>query len=358
MITDLSMLAISAGDSIHDAIARIDRNSAGIVLVLDDAGRLAGTITDGDVRRALLAGRDLSRPAGELLKAKSATSPAQPVTAPAEAGQAAWLQVMKEKVVRQLPLTDGEGRVTGLVTLDELLPEHILPMQAVIMAGGYGKRMRPFTEELPKPMLPVGDRPLMEHLVDQLRGAGIRRVHVATHYRADKITEHFGDGSNFGVELNYVAEDQPMGTAGALARLARPEGPLLVVNGDILTKVDFRAMLSFHREHEADMTVAVRKYDLSVPYGVVECEGASVRGLTEKPMYNFLVNAGIYLIEPSAHAFIPASRRFDMTDLIHALLKEKRNVVSFPILEYWLDVGQPVDYRQAQEDIEKLKGQA
>ena len=355
MLTDLSRLTVSPGDSIHDAIARIDRNSAGIVLVLDAGGRLAGTVTDGDIRRALLAGADLKRPVGELLTAKSAASPRHPVTASAEAGHESWLQIMKEHVVRQLPLTDAEGRISGLVTMDELLPDH-LPIQAVIMAGGYGKRLRPLTEDLPKPMLPVGDRPLMEHLVDQLRDAGIRRVHVATHYRAEKITEHFGDGSEFGVELTYVAEDQPMGTAGALSRLDRPAGPLLVVNGDILTRVDFRAMLAFHREHRADMTVAVRKYDVNVPYGVIECSGVCVTGIAEKPLYSFLVNAGIYLIEPSVHACIPAERRFDMTDLIHVLLRQQRAVVSFPILEYWLDVGQPLDYQRAQEDIKKLEG--
>ena len=200
-------------------------------------------------------------------------------------------------------------------------------------------------------MLPVGDRPLMQRIVEQLRQAGIRRVNISTHYLPEKIIEHFGDGRDFGVTLNYVTEDRPLGTAGALSLMEMPNEPLLVINGDILTRVDFRAMLAYHREHEADLTVGVRQYDLRVPYGVVECEGPRVRQLREKPQISFLVNAGIYLLEPSVHCYIPNGQCFDMTDLIEKLLAEGQMVVSFPIVEYWLDVGQHEDYEKAQEDI-------
>jgi NDP-sugar pyrophosphorylase family protein len=199
--------------------------------------------------------------------------------------------------------------------------------------------------------LPVGDRPLLQLTIEQLREAGVRRVNIATHYLSEKINSYFGDGREFGIELKYVTEEHPLGTAGALGLIPISDEPLLVINGDILTKVDFRAMLSFHRENKADLTVAVSQYDLQVPYGVIECEGPRVHNVREKPLLRFLINAGIYLLEPSVHRFIPNSQRFDMTDLIQRLIKEGCLVVSFPIVEYWLDIGKHADYQQAQEDM-------
>lgn len=355
MITDLSILCIAPDSSIRQAIACIDRNQSGIVLVTDEVGQLLGTITDGDVRRAMLAGQSLEVPVSELLARKANSPYPHPVTAPLHTEPTALLRLMQERFVRQVPLLDLEGHVAGLVTLDELLPEQVLPLQAVIMAGGFGTRLRPLTEDLPKPMLPMGDRPLMEYTVEQLRRAGIRQVNITTHYMPEKIIEHFGDGHDFGIEVNYVAEDRPLGTAGALGLIQPPQEPLLVINGDILTQVDFRAMLTYHQEHQAMLTVAVRKYDLNVPYGVIESDGALVRGLVEKPLLSFFVNAGIYLLEPTVHRYIPQGQRFDMTDLIQRLLDENHPVASFPIREYWLDIGQHVDYEQAQEDIKKGK---
>jgi dTDP-glucose pyrophosphorylase/CBS domain-containing protein len=351
MISDLSDLTIALDSSIRQAIASIDRNEQGIVLVTDEDGRLVATITDGDVRRAMLAGHSLDAPVKELLTRRVDSPYPEPVTALVGTEHGVLLQLMQERYVRQVPLLDTDGRVAGLATLDDLLPDQVLPLQAVIMAGGFGTRLRPLTEDLPKPMLPVGDRPLMELLIEQLRQAGIQRVNVATHYMAEKIIEHFGDGRDFGVELNYVTESRPLGTAGALGLMQAPQEPLLVINGDILTHMDFRAMLAYHQEHEADLTVGVRKYDLNVPYGVVESDGAFVQGLVEKPLLSFFVNAGIYLLEPAVHHYIPNDQRLDMTDLIQLLLNAGRPVVSFPILEYWLDIGHHADYTQAQEDV-------
>ena len=219
------------------------------------------------------------------------------------------------------------------------------------MAGGSGTRLRPLTEDLPKPMLPVGDRPLMEVIIDQLRQSGIGRVNITTHYLPEKITDYFGNGENFGVELNYVSEDRPLGTAGSLGLIDWPRETLLVINGDILTKVNFRAMLDYHQEHRADITVGVRKYDIQVPYGVVECEDQRVCRLREKPNLSFFVNAGIYMLEPSVNEHIPNGQHYDMTDLIERLIHKGRSVVSFPIVEYWLDIGEPSDYERAQKDM-------
>jgi NDP-sugar pyrophosphorylase family protein len=176
---------------------------------------------------------------------------------------------------------------------------------------------------------------------------------MTTHYKPEVIKQHFGAGEKFGLEIQYVNEDQPLGTAGALGSLEKSDEPMLVLNGDILTQIDFRAMLAFHRENQAELTVAVRKYDFQVPYGVIQCDGAHVMGVDEKPTYNFFVNAGIYLLEPSAHRSIPLAQRFDMTDLIEKLTAEERRVVAFPVVEYWMDIGRQNDYVQAQQDIKR-----
>jgi len=348
----LNLLLVSPLSSIKKTIAIINRGAIGIALVVDQERKLLGTITDGDVRRAILAGVNFESPVSELLARKASSPYPKPVTAPVGTERAALLQLMHERSVRHVPLLDSAGRMVDLATLDELLPDQVIPVQAVIMAGGFGKRLRPFTEETPKPMLSVGGRPLMERIIEQLREVGIRQINITTHYKPEKIVDYFGDGSDFGVELNYVTEDHPLGTAGALGLMEKPDNPLLVINGDILTQMNFRAMLAYHQEHKADLTVAVRKYDLKVPYGVVESDGVFVRELVEKPSHRFFVNAGIYLLEPSVYQYVPNGQHFDMTDLIHRLLEEKRPVASFPIVEYWLDIGQPADYDQAQEDIQ------
>jgi NDP-sugar pyrophosphorylase family protein len=191
----------------------------------------------------------------------------------------------------------------------------------------------------------------MHLIIDQLRCAGIRRVNVTTHYQPEKITDYFGDGAHFGVDLNYVTEDSPLGTAGALSLIVASDEPLLVMNGDILARVDFRAMLEHHREHRADMTVAVRQHEVQMPYGVIEPDGTHVRCVREKPVLKFLVNAGIYILEPAVVRHIPNGHRFEMTHLIQQLLEHERSVVMFPIAGYWLDIGKMGDYVQAQEDV-------
>lgn len=355
---DVASFCVRASNTIRDAIARVDAMRLGIALVVDEDGRLVGTVTDGDVRRAVLANVGLDRPVQTLLDRKADSPFPRPITAPADAAPAALLALLQQYGITHLPLVDVDGRPVDIVTTDDFLPEQGGPgLQAVIMAGGPGSRLRPLTEEVPKPMLPIGGRPLMEIIIEQLRDAGIRRVNVTTHHHTKKITEHFGDGSNFGVEIHYVEEDQPLGTAGALGLMEAPTETMLVINGDILTQVGIRAMLAFHRDHGADLTVAVRPYAVQVPYGVIEAEGARITRLTEKPSLQFFVNAGIYLIEPVAHGYIPASGRFDMTDLISRLLEAGRPVVSFPVHEYWLDIGQHEDYERAQHDVLGLKRQ-
>jgi dTDP-glucose pyrophosphorylase/CBS domain-containing protein len=348
---DIDNVCLPPHASIREAMVCINTNSCGVALLVDSHRKLLGTITDGDIRRAILAGQDLDKPASELL-INRAPNYVAPITAWVGTSPDELLKLMQEKVVHQIPLLNENQQVVELATIENLIPSYQLGVHAVIMAGGFGKRLRPLTEDTPKPMLPVGGRPLMELLLEQLRDSGIRNVSVTTHFRPEKISEYFGDGKRFGVELSYINEEHPLGTGGALGLLAKPSDPLLVINGDVLTQVNFRAMYAFHREYDADITLAVRQYGFEVPYGVVERDGVFVKSIQEKPFLNFFVNAGIYLLQPTVYDYIPSGKGFNMTDLLQWLMDDGRKVLSFPVREYWLDIGQHADYVRAQKDVE------
>jgi dTDP-glucose pyrophosphorylase/CBS domain-containing protein len=353
---NISSLFVSLDSSIRQVVECIDRSGrVSIALIVDDNSHIISTITDGDVRRGILAGISLSEPVSKLLPIKSQSEHAVPVTASIDTDPNEFLTLMQEHAVKQIPLLDKDGRVVDIVILSELLTQPKLSLQAIVMAGGLGTRLRPLTDKVAKPMLSVGGRPLMELTIEKLKKAGIEHVDVSTNYRAADIIEHFGDGKAFGIELNYLHEDRPLGTAGALGLMGTPEKTLLVINGDIITHVDLEIMFSYHKKHQAELTIGVRQYGVQVPYGVIESDGPNVRRLREKPQISFLVNAGIYLLEPSVYAFISRGERLDMTDLIQRLLDGNRKVVSFPIIEYWLDIGQPADYERAQNDAENWK---
>jgi dTDP-glucose pyrophosphorylase/CBS domain-containing protein len=350
-MSEIDSYVIPPTATVRHAMACIDKNAKGITFVVDPEFRLLGSISDGDIRRAILSGMKLDLPIQVLLEERKSTGGHGPITARADDSDADLLHLMNQHEIRQIPVLDTEGRILRLAFLSDLVREYEVPINAVVMAGGFGTRLRPLTDNTPKPMLPIGDRPMLEWTIEQLKKTGIQQISLTTHYMPEAISDHFGNGDDFGVKINYVHEETPLGTAGALGLLGKVDGPLLVINGDILTQVDFRAMLTYHQKHSACLTVGVRRYDLQVPYGVVECDGARVCKVSEKPQMPFLVNAGIYLIEPAALHFIPRGRNFDMPDLIQRLITENLTVVSFPILEYWLDIGRPGDYETAQEDV-------
>jgi dTDP-glucose pyrophosphorylase/CBS domain-containing protein len=342
---------IARSNTVRELMGLVDRCALGIVLVVDDQKRLEATITDGDVRRAILVGIELDQPVSELLETrKNHPRNGAPVTAPFGAPADEVRRLMAEFHIRQIPLLDAEQRVVDIAIESDYIEQTALPLDGFIMAGGFGARLMPLTENCPKPMLPVCGKPILEHLVDKLRSAGIQQVSIATHYQAERIASHFRDGTDFGVHIQYVDEDQPLGTAGALARAANGDMPLLVINGDILTSIDFRAMLDFHREHAAEMTVAVKEYEVRIPFGVITIDGIDAVGITEKPIFRRFVNAGIYLIQPGICKLVPQDRRFDMPDLIANLLNAHRRVICFPIREYWIDVGQIDQYERAAAD--------
>ncbi len=348
----LTNLLVPPEAALRDVIASIDRNGNGIALVVDEHLRLIGTITDGDVRRAVLGGVDLDANLQVLLKQPGSGVPRMPTTAPAGTSEVELLKMMRESTLRHIPLVDEGGHVVDIALLSDLVLADEVPLRAVVMAGGFGTRLLPLTAEIPKPMLPVGGRPLLELIVNQLKSAGIRRIDVATHYMGEAIADHFGDGQAFGVDIQYVREDHPLGTAGALSLVQESDEPLLVINGDILTGLDFRTMLQFHREHDADMTVAVREYNFRVPYGVVELDGVFIRQLAEKPVIRHFINAGIYLLSPEVHRSLAPGKPCDMTDLIARLIGEGGRAVSFPLREYWLDIGAMEDYERALADMD------
>lgn len=339
----LARVLISPQATIASAIACLDAAGTGALLLNDDENHLVGILTDGDIRRAILRNESLDQPCGHIASRDPVTI--APDTQPAQA-----LHLMNTVDVNHLPVLDTDHKIIGFLLRRDLVKDDSNGAAAVIMAGGFGTRLRPLTEHLPKPMLPVGDRPLLERTIAQLRESGIRRVNVTTHYLTDKIKSYFGDGKDFGVELSYVSEDRPLGTAGSLRLVRDHEEQLLVINGDILTGVRFTDLMAYHRELGADATVGVRKYEVQVPHGVVDCEGPRLLRMREKPCLSFMVNAGIYVLEPSVYRYLPLEESFDMPDLIQCLLEKGRHVVTFPITEYWLDIGRPGDYEQAQKD--------
>lgn len=340
----LGTVAIPPSTSITDALTKLDKAGTGALVLCNEDRILCGLLTDGDIRRAIMRRVPMESPCGDIASRK-------PLTATAASPVADVLVLMDEQDINHLPLVDVSGRVVKLLLRKDLARGQRADLSAIIMAGGYGKRLLPLTERVPKPMLPVGEKPLLELTIQQLRRSGIRDISLTTHYLSESIVKHFGDGSAFGVRLTYLSEEYPLGTAGGLKLIKKPEHPFLVINGDILTGVRFNEMLNFHQKNRALLTVAVRKYDVQVPFGVVECEDIQITEIREKPALNFFINAGIYLLDPSVCDYIPEGRKFDMTDLIHAILKDGKMVVSFPIMEYWLDVGQHADYQKAQDDV-------
>jgi NDP-sugar pyrophosphorylase family protein len=306
--------------------------------VTDPDDRLLGIVTDGDVRKALLRGASLEAPIGENMNAT-------PLTGHAGLGRTEAGELMRARRIRHLPLVDGAGRLVDVVFLDDLLVRVPLPASAVIMAGGMGTRLRPLTEETPKPLLRVGGRPLVEILIERLEVCGVGDVVVAVHHKSDMIRAQLGDGARFGVRLSYVDEPERLGTIGALTLLRpRPVAPFFVINGDILTKCDFRAMWEFHRAQRARMTVGVSLHQVDIPYG-------EFTRVEEKPRKEFPINAGIYLLDPSLIDLIPPGQYFDATDLIRACLERDDPVSAHLIREYWLDVGRHDDLRKADRDI-------
>jgi dTDP-glucose pyrophosphorylase len=357
---DLDPVIFSPDATIRDAITSLNQSGLGIVLVADARRRLLGTITDGDIRRALVQKLDLEQPLAEVLRAKQGQPYERPVTAPEGERSRHLLSLFRKHAVEQIPLLSADGAISGLVLRKDLegtTPE-TLPVRAVIMAGGKGSRLMPLTHSTPKPMLKIGDRPMLEHILMRIRESGIEHVYISLSHQPDTITDYFGDGSEHKLTIEYLHEERPLGTAGSLQLIQDVSDTLLVINGDVLTDLDFRHMHQFHHDEDAALTLAVRRFDVYVPYGIVHGETSKVTSVEEKPTFSFSINAGVYFVEPEARKLIPSGEPFSMTDLIGVLIAKGHNVVKFPLHENWIDIGYPEDYERAQREYQEGKFQA
>ena len=341
---DWKKVAVPANASMREVLAIIDHGGIQIALVVDDGCHLRGTVTDGDIRRALLRGEGLDTPVESLMNPN-------PVTGLIDEDEALWQRSMQRHQLRHLPLLDAAGCIVGLARYAP--PEEPLrDNPVVLMAGGLGTRLRPLTNNVPKPMLRIGAKPILETIVENFISHGFHRFYFCINYKGELIREHFGDGRRWDAEIRYIEEPTRLGTAGALGLLPeRPELPFIVMNGDVLTKVDFVRLLEFHQRHEFSATLCVREYHHQVPYGVVETRDHQVVGLAEKPIHRWQVNAGIYVLEPDVLDHIPRGQFHDMPTLFETLLDSGREVGSFPLRDYWIDIGQMDQFEQADSDF-------
>ena len=328
---------MSSNSSVIEIIQNINNSSLLICFIVDDANRLIGSITDGDIRRALIQGFTTDSAASEIMQ-KSPICILESKTVD-EAKT-----VMQENDIKQLPVVDEFHALLGIHLLDELAGVEARENRILIMAGGFGKRMMPLTENLPKPMLEVAGKPILEHIILNAKAQGFRNFIVSLHYLGSVISDHFGDGSKLDVSIQYINEEEPLGTAGALSLLKPvPALPFIVTNGDILTKVNYANLLDFHLNHKSDATMAIKKYELQNPYGVVHTEGFEISSFQEKPIQVSYVNAGIYVISPSALNYIVKGDACDMPDFLMKLKSKSCRVNAYPVHETWADVGRPID---------------
>jgi dTDP-glucose pyrophosphorylase len=332
--------------TIHDAIKVIDQSGLQIALIVDSDHRLLGTVTDGDVRRGILNGIPLVGPVHLIMN----TTPT--VTSERET-RAETLKLLRQKSLHQVPVVDQAGRIVGLEVIEALMRPPIRDNKIIIMAGGLGSRLGPLTKDCPKPMLRVGGKPILETIIENLLDFGFRNFCLAVNYKADMIKDYFGDGSKYDCEIEYLQEDEPLGTAGALSLLpSRPSSPILVINGDVLTKVDYNQLLSFHLEQNAQATLCVREYDIQVPYGVVNVDGQSFAGIVEKPVHKFFINAGIYVLGAAVLEMLNPGEHCDMPSLLNRVVQQKQETAVFPVREYWLDLGQIDDLNRAKGEYD------
>lgn len=345
---DWERTLIGPDTSLRDALRTIDAAGAGMALVVDAERRLLGTLSDGDIRRALIRGDDLDGPCGSAAHRS-------PETAPAHLDAASRLSLLRARRLRQLPLVDDAGRVAGLSTVSDFLEIPERTNAVVIMAGGRGTRLAELTASTPKPMLKVGSRPMLDTVVDAFVAQGFRRIWLSVNYRAEQIEAHFGDGSDRGVHIRYLREDRPLGTCGSLSLLPRDvEEPVLVTNGDVLTKIDYARLADDHQASAAHATVVVRDYEMQVPFGVVRADAGRVEAIEEKPSQVFNINAGIYVLSRAALDRVPRDGPCDMPDLLRTLILEGLGVRAHRAEGYWIDVGRLADFDRANADFRTI----
>ena len=347
---DWRKVLLTPKDSLERTIKVLHEGGCRIALVADKFGMLLGTVTDGDIRRALINQLTMESSVSLIMNGN-------PITVDDKVKNKDILSLMSDKSLLHMPIIDKDGILCGLETLQHLIESPIYDNPIFLMAGGFGTRLHPLTKDTPKPLLKVGNKPILEMIIEQFINYGFHNFYISTHFKSEQIRDYFKDGELHNISIKYVHEDSPLGTAGSLGLLPDdlPDLPIIVMNGDLLTKVDFKNLFNFHCEHNSEATMCVREYDFQVPYGVVEIDNYNIKEIKEKPVHRFFVNAGIYVLNRSLINKVDGKSCLDMTDFLE---KELNNggVNAFPIHEYWLDIGQMEEYEKANREFSTVFG--
>ena len=342
---DWKKTVVGPTTSIKDTIKSINESVLQIALVVDDQGVFCGTVTDGDIRAGILRGITLDAEVKNIMHQK-------PIVAKPQDDRDAILGSLKANKIHHMPIVDSDGRLVGLETLDDLLMPAPRSNAVILMAGGLGTRLRPLTDDRPKPLLHIGNRPILETIIMNFIEYGFSKFYLSVNYKAEMVIDHFGDGSRWNVQITYLHEKERMGTAGALSLITDTlHEPFLVMNADLLTKVNFASLLNYHVKHKAKATMCVREFDYQVPYGVVKLIDHRLVAIEEKPIQRYFVNAGIYALEPEILQLVPKNTFVDMPQLFDQLIKSQKEVAVFPVQEYWMDIGRLDDYQRAAIDF-------
>lgn len=341
---DWRSVLIDREATILQTIQVIDKGAMRIVLVVDGERHLLGVVTDGNIRRGLLSQVNLQEPVSKIMNP-------QPITAKITDSREHILSLMKARKIEHIPVLDEQGILVGLEMLQELTQPTPKDNWVVLMAGGLGSRLGALTQDCPKPLLQVGPKPILEVILESFLEYGFQHFYFSVNYKKQMIQSYFGDGSAWDAEIRYLEEPERMGTAGSLSLLPeRPEHPFFVMNGDLLTRINFQHILDFHAKHQAQATVCVRRVEQTIPFGVVEMAQHRLLKIEEKPTHHYFVSAGIYALEPALLSLIPPRQPLDMPDLLRQAIDQGYPIAAFPFLDYWMDIGQIGDYDQARRE--------
>lgn len=335
---------ITSDTPVAKAIEIIDHSGLQIALVINETGQLLGTVTDGDIRRAILKHLSLAEPVSKIMNPN-------PRFIYRNGSREEALLLIKSSKVRQIPVLDENRHILGLEIADELFHPPSYSNRVILMAGGMGRRLEPLTSSCPKPLLKVGGKPVLQTILENFVEQGFHYFYMAVNYKAEMITEYFNDGSRWGVEIKYLHENRHLGTAGAIGLLpAKPKESMILMNGDILTKINFAQLLHFHRKNSTEATICIREQHSQIPYGVVTIDKNRLRQIDEKPRQRFFINAGVYVLNPEILDYIPVDSYLDIPDLLRILLQKGKEIAVFPIREYWIDIGRFDDLERANNE--------
>ncbi|OHE00536.1 MAG: alcohol dehydrogenase [Sulfurimonas sp. RIFCSPLOWO2_12_36_12] len=341
-------ITLNPNSTIKEALQIIDSGAMKLAIVLDENEKLIGTVTDGDIRRGLLGDLSLDDSIETIIFRT-------PTVCKIEDTKEKILEIAIEKKLYQIPIVDNDGKLVGIEEVDELLKATSKSNRVVLMVGGLGTRLYPLTKNTPKPMLKVGNKPILETIILNFKKYGFTNIILSVSYKSEVIEDYFGDGSKFGVNIEYVHEEQRMGTAGALSLMREKlNEPFFVMNGDLLTNINFEHMMEYHIQNNSIATMGVREYDFQVPYGVVNIDGIDIKSIEEKPVHNFFVSGGVYVLSAESLEYIPQNQYFDMPTLFEKIIADEQKSISFPIREYWLDIGRLEEFEKANNEYHEV----